>query len=77
MEHPGRQTRQTLQGGGVVQITEQWRDASSPQFGHACGGRGQRHQVDTSAQLARYSQPNIATTDDQKTLATKSGRQSA
>jgi hypothetical protein len=77
MEHTGRQTRQALQGGGVVQITEQWRDTRSPQFGFACGSRGQRYQVDTFAQLTRYSQPDIATTDDQNTLATKSGRQSA
>ena len=77
MHDPLPEAGQTAQRTWHVEIGQQGTNAHGAQFVQAPRAGGHRRQGDTAPQKPGDTQANVATTDQQYTLAAKSGRQGA
>ena len=77
MQHAVRQAGQTLQAAAVVQIASQWRDSECAQFSAAVGAGRQSQHPHAGRQCFGHAQADVATSNDQQALATKTRRQCA
>ena len=77
MNHTLRQAGESAQGGRIVQVTQQRRDAGGSQRGQARRTGSQCQQAHTRRQAARQAHADITAADNQQAQSTKARRQGA
>jgi hypothetical protein len=75
MHHALGQARQPRQGGRLIQIAQQWRDALIAQSNDPIGAGSQGQHPDAVRTQARDSQADITATHNQDAGATETGGQ--